>query len=130
MKIEHVALWTKNLEASKNFYVEFFGGNPSTKYVSQKKDFQSYFLTFQNDTRLEIMQIPSFFLIELNNTLEQFYGYSHISFSVGSKANVDKLTEALRNQKFTVVSEARITGDGYYESCVLDPDNNRIEITE
>ncbi|MHB8065489.1 MAG: VOC family protein [Ruminiclostridium sp.] len=129
MKIEHVALWTKNLEESKNFYTEFFNGKPGKKYVSQKEDFKSYFINFDSGTRLEIMQIPSFFLIDLDNSLEQFYGYSHFSFSVGSKANVDQLTEELRARNFKVVSEARSTGDGYYESCILDPDNNRVEIT-
>jgi lactoylglutathione lyase len=126
MRIEHIALWTKDLEYSKNFYVEFFGGNPGEKYFNPKKNFASYFLTFDSGARLEIMQIPS---VLLNRSEEQFYGFSHLAFSVRNKANVDALTEALRKRNFKVVREAHSTGDGYYESCVLDPDNNRIEIT-
>jgi len=107
---------------SKNKYLFY----DSEKYFNPKEDFKSYFLTFDSGARLEIMQIPS---VLLNPSEEQFYGFSHIAFSVSNKDNVDTLTEGLRKRNFKVVSEAHSTGDGYYESCVLDPDNNRIEIT-
>lgn len=128
MKIEHVAIWTQNLEKLKDFYVKFFDGNCGEKYINSKKGFESYFIKFEDGTRLELMQmasIPS----NLNNIEKQYIGIIHIAFSVGSKVKVDKLTEKLRVEGYKILSEPRITGDGYYESCVLDLDENRVEIT-
>ncbi len=128
MKIEHVALWTKNLETMKDFYVEFFNGKSNQKYVNPRTNFESYFITFGSGTRLEIMQMP---LISTpkSTTDEQFVGYAHIAFSVGSRVNVDNLTNVLRSKGYPVIGEPRETGDGYYESVILDPAGNRVEIT-
>ena len=129
MKIEHVALWTQNLERMRDFYVEFFGGKSNVKYVNPKKGFESYFITFDSGARLEIMRqaaIPA----NRNDVDEQYIGLIHVAMSVGSREGVDELTNELRAAGYRVVSEPRETGDGYYESCVLDPDGNRIEITE
>jgi lactoylglutathione lyase len=128
MNIEHVAVWTKNLEALKDFYVEFFGGTPNSKYTNPKTGFESYFLTFDSGTRLELMSMPSV-AVNPNDPEEPYTGYAHSAFSVGSRENVDALTKRLREQGYRVVSLPRETGDGYYESCVLDPDGNRVEIT-
>ncbi len=128
MRIEHVAIWTQNLEALKDFYVNFFNGNCGEKYVNEKKGFESYFISFEDGVRLELMQmssIPS----NKNDIEKQYIGIIHIAFSVGSKVKVDELTENLRSHGYKILSEPRITGDGYYESCVLDLDRNRIEIT-
>lgn len=128
MKIEHIAIWSRNIETLKNFYVNYFGGIAGEKYINTKKQFESYFIRFESGARLELMQmatIPD----NLNNTREQYLGLIHIAFSVGSKEIVDKLTEDLRNAGYNVVGEPRYTGDGYYESCILDPDGNRVEIT-
>lgn len=128
MRIEHIAIWTQNLEELKNFYVNYFGGICGEKYVNSKKGFESYFISFENGARLELMQMSS--IPSNKNDIEQQYiGIIHIAFSVGSKVKVDKLTEILRSHGYKVLSEPRITGDGYYESCVLDLDGNRIEIT-
>jgi lactoylglutathione lyase len=127
MRIEHIALWTKDLERIKDFYVEFFCGKPNDKYVNHKTGFESYFITFDSGTRLEIMQMPSI-PVNRNDIDEQYTGYIHIAMSVESRKNVDELTNELRKRGHRVVSEPRETGDGYYESCVLDPDGNRIEI--
>jgi lactoylglutathione lyase len=54
----------------------------------------------------------------------------HLAFSTGSKEKVDALTERLRNDGFEIIGAPRTTGDGYYESVILDPENNIIEITE
>ena len=127
MRIEHVALWTKDLERMKDFYVEFFQGKSNEKYVNPKTGFESYFIVFDSGARLEIMQrasIPE----NRNDVDEQYTGYIHVAISTASRENVDELTNRLRGEGYRVVSEPRTTGDGYYESCVLDPDGNRIEI--
>ncbi len=128
MQIEHIAVWTKNPEKTKNFYIKFFNATTNNKY-SNLEGFSSYFLTFQNGARLEIMhKNPESDKYEEKKE-EIFSGYSHFAFAVGSKEKVNKLTEKLRGHNYQIVSEPRLTGDGYYESCVLDPDGNRIEIT-
>jgi lactoylglutathione lyase len=127
MKIEHAALWTQNLERLKDFYVEFFNGKSNDKYVNPHTHFESYFITFDSGARLEIMQMPSV-VINKNEADKQFIGYAHIAFSTGSRENVDRLTNILRTNGYSVISEPRETGDGYYESVILDPDGNRVEI--
>ncbi|MFZ5966213.1 MAG: VOC family protein [Bacillota bacterium] len=129
MRIEHVAIWTRDLERLKKFYEEYFGGKAGEKYVNEKKGFESYFISFDTGARLEIMKkasIPE----NMNSTIDEYLGLIHLAFSVGSKEKVDELTSELRSKGYRVVSGPRTTGDGYYESCVLDPDGNRLEITE
>jgi lactoylglutathione lyase len=128
MKIEHVAIWTQDLERLRDFYVEFFCGQPNDKYINVKTAFESYFLTFESGARLELMQqanIPA----ARPDPIVQGQGLTHLAFSVGSREGVNQLTERLREQGYLIVSEPRTTGDGYYESVALDPDGNRIEIT-
>ena len=129
MKIEHVALYTDKLEEMKDFYTCFFKGKASSKYVNDAKGFESYFITFASGARLEIMRQQG---LDSRRTLNdtQYLGWSHIAFSVGSKEQVDQLTRILEERGFQKVSGPRTTGDGYYESCILDPDGNRVEITE
>jgi lactoylglutathione lyase len=129
VKIEHIAIWTENLERSRSFYVDFFGAISNQKYENTKKDFTSYFLSFDTGCRLEIMNITGKSKCK-DSSKETFFGISHFAISVGSKLKVDELTLSLSKKGFTIVSEPRVTGDGYYESIVLDPDGNRIEITE
>jgi lactoylglutathione lyase len=128
MHVEHVAIWTRNLEQLKAFYETYFQGKSSQKYVNPGKQFESYFLTFSSGARLELMQMPTI-PESLDDTEAQFTGYSHLAFSVGSEEQVDALTARLRKDGYRVVDGPRRTGDGYYESCVLDPDGNRVEIT-
>ncbi|HEY4691792.1 MAG TPA: VOC family protein [Anaerolineae bacterium] len=128
MHIEHLGLWTKNLERLKAFYETYFLARAGQKYVNARKQFESYFLAFPSGARLELMQSPA--VTESRRAAEeQVIGYAHLAFSVGSEAQVDALTARLQNDGYAVVGEPRHTGDGYYESCVLDPDGNRIEIT-
>ena len=129
MKIEHVAIWTKDIERLKDFYVTYFDGVAGDKYTNSKKQFESYFIKFDSGARLEVMQmvtIPP----NLNDTINQYIGLIHIAISVGSVEKVNNLTDSLRKAGYRIVSEPRYTGDGYYESCILDSDGNRIEITE
>lgn len=128
MRIEHIALWTNRLEEMKDFYVEFFNGTANSKYHNILKNFESYFITFQSGARLEIMRKPE--ITDLTSEItNDSIGFVHIAFSVGSKEMVDELTIQLHNRGYQIVSGPRATGDGYYESCILDPDGNKIELT-
>jgi lactoylglutathione lyase len=126
MHINHVAIWVRDLEAMKEFYCRSFGGTANAKYENPDKWFKSYFITFENGARLELMHIIS------RNKISMYadtIGLAHLAFSVGSKEAVDALTETLRKTVCTVASNVRTTGDGYYESVVSDPEGNLIEIT-
>lgn len=128
MKIEHIAIWTKDLKRIKEFYEKYFDGSSNELYTNQEKKFKSYFLSFDSGARLEIMQRPDIQSAQKSSDKE-YFGYAHIAISVGSEGKVDELTEILRNDGFPVLDGPRRTGDGYYESVVSDPDGNRIEIT-
>ncbi len=125
MKITHIAIWVKNLEEEKAFYEKYFGALAGEKYTNSKKEFQSYFLKFDDGCQLELMTIPD--LLEKKDG--HYLGLAHLAISVGSKEKVDETTEVLRKDQFNIVGEPRWTGDGYYESVVLDPEGNRVEIT-
>ncbi|MFE6798158.1 VOC family protein [Paenibacillus chitinolyticus] len=126
MKIEHMALWTADLEQMKSFYETYFGAAAGDKYTNVKKQFHSYFLQFESGARLELMTKPACAGREKGQI---YLGYAHIAFSTGSEDKVVELTERLRRDGYTVESEPRVTGDGYFESVVLDPEGNSIEIT-
>jgi len=128
MKIEHLAIWVDDLETIRRFYITYFNVSSGEKYTNAKKGFTSYFLSFgDNKTRLELMH---------RDDIHDFYakrgfakGIAHFAISAGSKENVDQLTERLRADKYIIESEPRLTGDGFYESVVLDPEGNYVEIT-
>ena len=126
MHIEHIAIWTHDLETQKSFYETYFSARSGEKYTNPTSHFESYFLTFESGSRIELMQAPD--VIEAPDT-SRMVGYAHMAFSVGSKEQVDMLTGQLEANGYRIVSRPRTTGDGYYESVILDPDGNRIEIT-
>ncbi len=126
MKIEHLALYVKNLEKSRQFYCKYFEGESSNRYENMKKKLTSYFVRFAGGCRLELMHQPDRGLLNAKENL----GIHHFAITVGSREQVDTLTDKLRRDGFTIFGEPRITGDGYYESVVLDPDGNMVEITE
>ncbi len=128
MKIEHIALWAKDIEALKSFYERYFNARSSDKYVNPDRRFSSYFLSFDSGARLEIMHMESVTGAGVRPQ-EQFTGYTHLAFSVGSRDEVDSLTARLAKEGFEILDGPRTTGDGYYESAVLDPENNHVEIT-
>ena len=128
MKIEHLAIWVSDLEASKAFYTTYFQARPGEKYINPQKKFTSYFLSFEGGARLELMHRPD--IARIFDAGKEALGLTHFAISVGAKTRVDDLTEKLRKDGHTIVGEPRTTGDGYYESVVLDPEGNRIEITE
>lgn len=127
MRIDHVAMYVCNLEGMKEFFVRFFGAHANEKYHNPRTGLQSYFLSFENGGRLEIMNRPDVSVAE--RMLNQ-QGYIHLAFSVGGAKEVDSLTRLLESQGYKVLSGPRTTGDGYYESCILGPEGNQIEITE
>ncbi len=126
MKLEHVAMYVNDLEAARDFFVIYLGGRSNDGYHNPKTDFRSFFISFDDGARLEIMNKPALDDIEkpLNRT-----GYVHIAFSVGSKEKVDELTERLKEDGYELISGPRYTGDGYYESCIVGIEGNQIEIT-
>ena len=126
MKIEHIALYVSDLEGARDFFVKYCGAQSNEGYHNPRTDFRSYFLTFSDGARLELMTKPE--LVSADNTTNRF-GYAHLAFSVGSKDAVDALTAELKADGFQVLSGPRTTGDGYYESCILGPEGNIIEIT-
>ena len=128
MKIEHLAIWVKDLERMKAFYNTYFKWEAGEIYHNSKKNFTSYFISFSEGCRLEIMHRPDI-PDHLHPSLIEYIGIIHFAISVGSKEKVDALTHQLRQDGYEVVGEPRTTGDGYYESVILDPESNRIEIT-
>ncbi len=126
MKIEHIALYVNDLERAKNFFLKYFGAEANDGYHNTKTDFRSYFLSFENGARLEIMNKPK--MSDLTKDLART-GYAHIAFSVGSKEKVNALTSQLKADGYEVISGPRTTGDGYYESCIVAIEGNQIEIT-
>lgn len=126
MIIEHVAMYVKDLERTKEFFVRYFGAFSNDGYHNEKTDFRSYFLSFDDGTRLELMNKPG--MQDTEKGIART-GFIHVAFSVGSKEKVDQLTSQLRNDGYEVISGPRTTGDGYYESCIIDFEGNQIEIT-
>lgn len=126
MKIEHIALYTRDLEKSTQFFEKYFGGIRNQLYRDPKSGQKSYFIYFSGRAKLKLIKLPR----EIQNSTMLTYGYAHIAFSLGSRAAVDKLTAELVDDGYELNCFPRITCDGYYESSVFDPDNNLIEITE
>ena len=128
MHIHHISIWVEYLEKMRQFYEHYFSVISSDKYSNSLNKFSSYFLSFADaQTRIELM-------CSSNKTVEPAkrdftQGYAHLAIAVGSIYQVNQLTEPLRKDHYTVVSEPRTTGDGYYESVILDPEGNFIEIT-
>lgn len=128
MHLHHIAIWTNRLEEQKEFYINYFNGTSNEKYVNPIKGFESYFINFgQGSGGIEIMRKKD--ITSTNPLAGKNIGIAHFSFSAGSKEAVLELTERLRNDGYTIDSEPRTTGDGYFESAILDGDGNCIEIT-
>lgn len=126
MKIEHVALYVNNLDKARDFFTKYLDAKSNEGYHNAKTDFRSYFLSFDDGARLEIMNKPE--MSDLPKDLART-GYVHIAFSVGSKEKVDTITAQLKADGYEVISGPRTTGDGYYESCIVAIEGNQIEIT-
>ena len=136
MKIEHIAIWVKDIDKVCEFYRKYFDGTVHPLYHNPAKQFTSRFVTFDDGARLEVMHRPdierdakTFHVKQSEPDIAEYPGFAHISFSVGSKEEVDRLTRKMSEDGISIVGEPRTTGDEYYESVVLDPESNRIEIT-
>lgn len=126
MIIEHIALFVNDLEKARDFFVNYLNGTSDEGYYNPKEEFRSHFITFDDGARLEIMSKPG---VADDDKEKERTGYDHLAFSVGSKEKVDELTKQLSNAGYEVLRGPRTTGDGYYESCIVAVEGNRIEIT-
>ncbi|KYD02693.1 putative glyoxylase family protein (Lactoylglutathione lyase) [Heyndrickxia sporothermodurans] len=125
MKIEHVAIWVNDLEAMRTFYETYFNCKSNNKYHNAEKKFESYFLTFNSGTRLEIMRKLG---IDKKKQ-DDMIGWAHFAISLGSRESVNHMTDRLKNDGYRLINGPRVTGDGYYESVIEDPEGNLIELT-
>jgi lactoylglutathione lyase len=126
-RIEHLALWTNDIARSTAFYVTYFGATPGNRYANASKGFESCFLSFGDGARLEIMKTTALAPVTTEAGAQRM-GLTHFALAVGSERRVDELTQRLASDGHPVLDGPRRTGDGYYESVVLDPDGNRVEI--
>jgi lactoylglutathione lyase len=129
MTLEHAAIWTRQLEILRDFYVRHFNGVSYDKYVNAAKGFESYFIRFDGGARLEIMSRPDIPENRNDTRQAQHLGLIHLAFGVDTVAEVDKKAEEMRAAGCPILSGPRKTGDGYYEFETLDPDGNRLEVT-
>lgn len=128
MRIEHLALWTTDIDRSAAFYATYFGGTSGPRYQNEAKGFESVFLSFADGARLEIMRTTTLAPL-IAHAGAQRMGLTHFAISLGSESAVNAMTERLRTDGFPILDGPRRTGDGYYESVTLDPDGNRVELT-
>ena len=126
MRIEHAALYVRDLEEARAFFERYFGAVSGPMYHNSRTDFRSNFLSFDGGARLELMTRPQ---MEGADPAQSRLGYAHLAFSAGSREEVDRLTQRLLQAGYPVLSGPRTTGDGYYESCVAGPEGIPIEIT-
>jgi lactoylglutathione lyase len=129
MTIDHIAIWTTNLELLRDYYVSYFDGRANQKYTNDKSGFESYFITFESGSRLELMKKPGI-PENLNDTSgKQHLGLIHLAFGMETMEKVSEKAAELEKNGFRIIRGPRKTGDGYFEFETLDPDNNRIEVS-
>jgi lactoylglutathione lyase len=127
LRLHHVALWVDDLERMRDFFVTTLGGTSGPLYENPRKGFRSYFISFSDGPRIELMHQDG------RNGVGGGVGglgYAHVALSVDGRAAVDEGVALLRSRGVRVVSEPRVTGDGYYEAVLEDPEGNRIEFVE
>ena len=128
MRIDHAALFCRDLEQMRQFFIDYFDARSNEQYHNPRTGLRTYILTFtEGSTRLELMQRPD---VQDADPSQPAIGYVHLSFAVGSRKGVDLLTRRLAADGYTVTSGPRTTGDGYYESSILGPEGIQIELTE
>jgi len=128
MHIDHVALWTNDIECCKRFYAAYFGATAGAGYANPNKGFESCFLSFADGARIEAMKTTALTPVVFEPGAQRM-GLTHLAIAVGSELLVDELTQRIKDDGYQVLDGPRRTGDGYYESVIVDPDGNRIEIT-
>jgi lactoylglutathione lyase len=128
ISLAHVAIWCKDLETMRQFYEKYFNGKSSNLYINKNRMFQSYFIEFAGNTRIELMHKPNIAELPISTNVQHF-GLAHLALGVDSKETLEDLTDRLRKDGYYIAGEPRTTGDGYYESVILDPENNIVEIS-
>lgn len=126
MHIHHIGIWTRDIDRLVRFYTDYFGASAGPEYENPRKGYRSRFLSFKTGATIEVATISG--LMDKHPDAHRV-GYAHLAMSTGSVESIDALTNRLREDGYEIVDGPRWTGDGYYESVVLDPDGNRIEIT-
>lgn len=124
MHIDHIAIWTEDLERERDFFVKYFGCSSGRKYINARNGFFSYFITFSSGARIELMKRNDIPVCRGGEAI----GLTHLAIEVGSREKVDSMTSRFEKDGFIVKSGPRVTGDGYYESVILDPEGNMIEL--
>ena len=125
LRIHHTALYVRDLEGARNFFVHFLGARSNEGYYNPRTGLRTYFLTFGDGGQLEIMTRPG--LAEQDPSLPRT-GYAHVAFSPGGREAVDALTRTLQEAGYAVLSGPRVTGDGCYESCIAGPEGCLVEL--
>ena len=125
MKINHIAIWAKDIEKICDFYQKYFEGTVHPEYNNPAKKFKSRFISFEDGTRIEVMHHPDI----QPSTFTEHFGWCHLAISVGSEEMVNELTSRMESDGVDITSNPRVTGDGYYESVVKDPEGNLVELT-
>jgi lactoylglutathione lyase len=129
MTLEHVAIWTKNLEQLKNYYCKYFDAACNDKYTNPTNNFESYFLSFKSGARLELMSRPDIPPNRNDTITKQHIGIIHLAFGVSTTEEVAEKAKQLQHDGYRILRGPRKTGDGYYEFETLDPDYNRVEVS-
>lgn len=128
MRIDHLAIWCDDIEVMRSFYITYFDTTSNAMYHNSTKKYTSYFLSFGNEgARIELMNRIDI----IDEPIKRGFmkGIAHFDIEVGDEQKVDSLTEQLRKDGYTIASEPRRTGDGYYEAGILDPEGNYVEIS-
>lgn len=125
MKISHIALFVQDLDGGRDFFIKYFGAKANELYHNPVTGFSSYFLSFNGGAQIELCHKP-----DMTPARENMTGYAHIAFSMGSREAVNELTALLNSSGYQTISGPRVTGDGYYESCIRGFEDNLIEIME
>lgn len=127
MKIDHIAFWVDDLEKMRSFYLHYFDTTSGELYVNPVKKFSSYFISFNGGgSRIELMNRQD--IVNINKTPGITMGLTHIAVTVGNSTMVNEMVELFHKDGYKVIGEPRISGDGYYEAVILDPENNVIEL--
>lgn len=126
--IEHVALWVRDLERMREFYVASLEGESGALYENPRTGFRSYFISFGGGARLELMRRPA--AADGVPPASRDVGYAHVAFRLGSREAVDAAVARLESRGVAIVGRPRVTGDGYYEAVIADPEGNRVELME
>jgi lactoylglutathione lyase len=122
--LHHVAIWVSDLEAAAAFWAKYFDARIGDPYASKRQaGFVSRFATFGDPAlKLELMAKPG-----LTPPAGEHFGWAHLAIALGSKEAVDQMSKRFAAEGRLVLGP-RTTGDGFYESVVLGPDDLHIEL--